>query len=261
MVFCVYVGNDCGAKRAMGYHALFLRVSQAKAVERLTAEWAVKDPNMTAEQIFVKKKMVKQHDGSEREVDVSLAEMKMELGDLQDYLGECSHCKANVASDRFKGGINSGFGCFLELPLPLAKGFEQALIVGARNAVEFKSVDPAIAFLDHMTKTKVSGATMARMRKGEDRTFESTEPLSFSYGGFLSKRTITTDQILEMLLAEKTEPHNTLLYHHFLENTERALETSQEHSSEIKFQFKAMSAIFAVATELRVPVYAAMRPD
>jgi hypothetical protein len=259
MGFCVYVGNDCGPKHALGFQVLFKRVLQARDVEKMAAEWQVRDPHRTAEQIFITRK-AKDPRGVDIEEEVSLAMLKWEMGDLQDYLGECGRCKANVATDRFSGSVGSGFGCFLELPTPLERRFEEALVAGTKQAVEHKAISPAIEFLHRLEKAKVTGATMSRMRSGDSKAFESATPLSYTYGGFLGKKTVTTDQLLEKLLAEKVGPEDTLLYHNFLENTELALEISKEQWNEVKFQVKALSAIFAVATELRVPVYSVMRP-
>jgi len=260
MGFCIYVGNDCGPKRTLGFQVLFKRVLQARDVERLAAEWQYKDPQRTAEQIFIKRKAKDPH-GIDIEEEVSLATLKWEMGDLQDYLGECARCKANVATDRFSGSVGSGFGCFLELPSPLEKRFEEALVAGTKQAVEHKSISPAIEFLHRMEKAKVTGATVSKMRSSDPGAFESATALSYTYGGFLGKKTVTTDQLLEKLLADKVGPEDTLLYHNFLENTELALEISKEQWDDVKFQVKALSALFSVATELRVPVYSVMRPE
>ena len=259
MGFCVYVGNDCGPKRALGFQQLFKRVLQARDIEKMAAEWQVRDPHRTAEQIFITRK-AKDPRGNDIEEEVALATLKWEMGDLQDFLGECGRCKANVATDRFSGSVGSGFGCFLELPTPLEKRFEEALVTGMKQAIEHKAISPAIEFLHRMEKAKVTGAAISKIRAGDAKAFESATALSYTYGGFLGKKTVTTDQLLEKLLAEKVGPEDTLLYHNFLENTELALEISKEQWADVKFQVKALSAIFAVATELRVPVYSVMRP-
>lgn len=253
MAVQVYIGYDCNPKRAVGPKALFDRVIQGRRVQDLAEDWQVKDPSRTFEQIFITRK-VKDRDGSEKEVEVSLAQLKWELDDLQDHLGHCATCKANVASERFKGGVFGGFGCFVQLPTPISKAFEDALMVGAKSAVEKQKVDPAIEFLNCLGKNKITGASMAQLRKSTPRGLESPEAASFTYGGFLSKHTVTTDQMLEALLSEKVDPKNTLLFHRFLENTHDTLVQSAEHPVEVRQQVKNLSAIYAMAAELGVSI-------
>jgi hypothetical protein len=253
MVVQVFIGYDCAPKREVAPRELFERVVQARKVEALADEWQAKDPSRTFEQIFITRK-AKDRDGSEKEVDVSLAQLKWEVGELQNHLGSCSTCKANVASERFKGGMFGGFGCFVQLPSPIPKAFEEALIVGAKSAFERHKVDPAIEFLHSINKNKVTGASIAQLRNAKPKAMESPEPLSFTYGGFLGKKTVTTDQIMEALLSEKVDPQRTLLYHRFLENTHDALVQSADQPVEVREQVKKLSSIFAMAAELGVSI-------
>jgi len=249
----VVIGKDCPPKQAMGVKNLLDRVTQARRVERLAAEWQRKDPSRTFEQIFITRKVKDPH-GQEKEEDVSLSALKWEFSDMQEHLSSCATCKANVASERFTGGLFGGFGCFVELPSPLPKAFEEALIEGAKSAVEKSKIDPAIEFLNIIAKTKVSGAAYARERAESSKAFESKETLSYTYGGFLGKRTITTDQLLEALTSERVEVRNTLLYHHFLENTHQALVLGGKSPSDIREQVKHLSSIYAMAADLQLPV-------
>ena len=121
-------------------------------VEEMAAEWAKKDPNKTAEQIFIKTTW-KDRDGEERERDISLSEARMQFYDLQSYLGQCATCSANVASDRFKGGVYSGFGCYLHVGHPISKELEDALMAGANRAVAQSKIEPSIALLDQLLPT------------------------------------------------------------------------------------------------------------
>ncbi len=253
MAVQVFIGYDCAPKREAGPKTLFDRVVQARKVEALADEWQAKDPSRTFEQIFITRK-VKDRDGSEKEVDVSLAQLKWEMDDMQNHLGSCMTCKANVASERFKGGMFGGFGCFVQIPSPIPKSFEDALIVGAKSAVERQKVDPAIEFLHSITKNKITGASMAKLRASQPKGMEAPDPLSFTWGGFLGKKTVTTDQMMEALLSDKVDPSKTLLFHRFLENTHDVLVQAADQPIEVREQVKNLSAIFAMAAELGVSI-------
>ncbi len=249
----VVIGKDCPPKQALGVKNLLDRVSQARKVERLAAEWQRKDPSRTFEQIFITRRVKDPH-GKEVDEDVSLSALKWEFSDMQNHLSSCMTCKANVASERFTGGVFGGFGCFVELPTPIPKAFEEALIEGAKSAVERSRVDPAYEFLNIIAKTKVTGAAYAKQRTEPGKAFESKEALTYTYGGFLGKRTISTDQLLEALTSEKVDPRNTLLYHHFLESTHQAIALAGTSPSNIREQVKHLSSIYAMAADLNLPV-------
>ena len=104
--------------------------------------------------------IVKDREGNERRRQISISEARMQFYDLQNYLGECTSCPANVASDRFKGGIFSGFGCFLHIEVPISKELEDALMQGAQRAVDNAKTEPSIVFLNNIAKEKLSGVTI-----------------------------------------------------------------------------------------------------
>jgi len=249
----VVIGKDCPPKQALGVKSLLDRVSQARRVERLAADWQRKDPSRTFEQIFITRKVKDPH-GVEVEEDVSLSALKWEFSDMQEHLTSCATCKANVASERFTGGLFGGFGCYVELPTPIPKALEEALIEGAKSAVAKSKIDPAIEFLNIIAKTKVTGAAYAKHRAESAKAFESKEALSYTYGGFLGKHTVTTDQLLEALTREKVDVKDTLLIHHFLENTHEALALGGKTPHDIREQVKHLSSIYAMAAELNLPV-------
>ena len=145
--YCICIGKECTAKRTLDVPTLAEKVVHAKEVEALASEWAAKDPNKTSEQIFLTIK-VKDRDGSFRDRQISISEARMQFYDLQNYLSECTSCNANVASDRFKGGVHSGFGCYLQIASPISKELENAVFLGAQLAVSNSNIEPSIAFLD-----------------------------------------------------------------------------------------------------------------
>jgi hypothetical protein len=259
---CICIGKDCTAKRTLGVEGLAAKVQQAKMVEALAAEWAAKDPTKTAEQIFTTT-IVKDRDGNERERQISISEARMEFYDLQHFLSECTSCQANVHSDRFKGGVFSGFGCFIHIDVPISKQLEDALFLGANRAIRNAKVDPCIVFLDRIAKEKLSGASIARLRSSSPPGIESTDPQSVTWGGFLGKKTVNTDQMFEMMFKDAVTPEDALVYHHFLENMYRALKETAPvtagsneavaGSAQFAMQDLAMdlSSLFATAAEMQ----------
>ena len=250
--YCICIGKECTAKRTLSVPALAEKVIQAKEVEALASEWARKDPNKTSEQIFLTIK-VKDRDGNLRDRQISISEARMQFYDLQNYLGECTSCNANVASDRFKGGVHSGFGCYIRIDSPITRELENALFLGAQRAVANSKIEPSVAFLDRIAKEKVSGNKIAAKRRETPPGIESTAPQTFTYGGFMSKKTITTDMLLEMFLSGEASPEDAFLFHHFCENIHTALQDTGG-SYEIREFITELSALYGTAADIQKPV-------
>ncbi len=247
--YCVCITQNCTAKEQLGVNALAEKVFNAKEVEAMATEWAKKDPNRTAEQIFIKTTW-KDRDGNEREREISLSEARMEFYDLQSYLGQCATCSANVASDRFKGGVYSGFGCYMQIGHPISKDLEDALMAGAKRAVAHAKIEPSIAFMDRIAKAKVSGQVVADLRKESPPGIESKEPQSITWGGLFGKKTINSDMLLEMFLTGEASPEDALLFHHFCENVHTALQ-SEGASYEMREFITTLSALYGTAADLK----------
>jgi hypothetical protein len=250
--YSVSITQTCTAKEQLGVNGLAEKVFNAKEVEAMAAEWAAKDPTKTAEQIFIKTTW-KDRDGMEREREISLSEARMQFYDLQSYLGTCATCPANVNSDRFKGGVYSGFGCYLHVGHPISKDLENALMEGAKRCVAHSKIEPSIAFLDRIVKAKVTGQVIADLRKESPPGIESKEPQSITWGGFLGKKTVTSDMLLEMFLTGEASPDDALLFHHFAENVHTALQAAGG-SYEMKEFMTTLSALYGTAADLKKTV-------
>jgi hypothetical protein len=250
--YSITISQDCTAKQQLGVNALAEKVFNSKEVEKMAAEWAEKDPNRTAEQIFIKTTW-KDRDGEEREREISLSEARMQFYDLQSYLGTCATCPANVASQRFKGGVYSGFGCYLHIGYPISQDLEDALMTGAKRAVAHSKIEPSIAFLDRIAKAKVTGQVIADMRNETPPGIESKAPQTITWGGFLGKKTINSDMLLEMFLTGEANTEDSLLFHHFAENIHTALQTSGG-SFEMKEFITTLSALYGTAADLNKPI-------
>jgi hypothetical protein len=247
--YVVCITQNCTAKEQLGVNALAEKVFNAKEVEEMATEWAKKDPNRTAEQIFIKTTW-KDRDGKERERDISLSEARMQFYDLQSYLGQCATCPANVASDRFKGGVYSGFGCYLHVGHPISKELEDSLMAGANRAVAQSKIEPSIAFLDRIAKNKVTGQVISDLRKESPPGIESKTPQSVTWGGLFGKKTVTSDMLLEMFLTGEANPEDALLFHHFCENIHMALQASGA-SYEMKDFVTTISSLYGTAADLK----------
>ena len=250
--YCVCITQNCTAKEQLGVNALAEKVFNSKEVEALAAEWAKKDPNRTAEQIFIKTTW-KDRDGVEREREISLSEARMQFYDLQSYLGQCATCQANVASERFKGGVYSGFGCYMQIGHPISKELEDALVTGAKRAVANSKIEPSIAFLDRIAKMKVTGQVISDLRNETPPGIESKSPQTITWGGFLGKKTINSDMLLEMFLTGEATSEDALLFHHFCENTHTALQ-SAGGSYEMREFITTMSALYGTAADMKKTV-------
>jgi hypothetical protein len=250
--YCICITRNCTAKESLGVNALADKVIAAKEVEALAAEWAEKDPNKTAEQIFVTRSF-RDREGNIKERQVSLSEARMEFYDLQRFLGECAQCPANIASDRFKGGVYSGFGCYLYLAYPLRKILEDALVAGANRSIAVSKIEPSIAFLDRIAKEKVTGASIAALRQMKPPGIESKAPQTITWGGFLGKKTITSDALLEMFLTGEAGPEDALLFHHFMENTHTALQ-DRGATYEMREFVTTLSALYGTAADLKIAI-------
>ncbi len=247
--FYICITKDCTAKKSLGVTNLAEKVFKAKEVEAVAAEWAQRDPTKTAEQIFLTTEW-KDREGNVRERQISVSEARMEFYDLQRFLSECTSCRANVASDRHKGGVFSGFGCYLNIGYPISKELEDSLVAGANRVVAFSKTEPAIAFLDRIVKERVTGAYIQAVRQQSPPGIESTEPQSITWGGFFGKKTITSDMLLEMFLTGEAGPDDCLLFHHFCENIHTAL-LERNASYELRAYITTLSALYATAAELQ----------
>lgn len=247
---CICIGKDCTAKNTLGVPGLADKVNQAKEVEKLAAEWAQKDPNKTAEQIFMTTTW-RDREGKVHERQMSISEARMQFYDLQNYLSECSMCQANVASDRFRGGVFSGFGCILHMEYPISKELEEVLWAGARRAAENAKTEPSVAFLEKIVKEKVTGDPIAKLRKTDPPSMEITEAESLTWGSFLSKKTITSDQLMEMFLDRSVAPDQALIYHHFLENTNQAMVDNEIGSLDMRDFILEMSSVYAMGADMQ----------
>lgn len=174
----------------------------------------------------------------------------MQFYDLQRFLGECTSCQANVASDRFKGGVFSGFGCYLLVDSPISKELEDAIVAGAKRAISLSKIEPSIAFLNRIFKEKVSGEAIAVLRQESPPGIESKEPQMITWGGFLGKKTISSDALLEMFLTGKAQPDDALLFHHFCENVHTALREAGA-SYELREYITTLSALYGTAAEMK----------
>jgi hypothetical protein len=251
------IGRDCSAKQAMAVEELVWRVQKAQEIEIIGTQWQASDPTLTNEQIIIDWTETAP-DGTEQTVQKSIAELKMEYGDLQRYLAECQKCKANVASDRFSGGVCSGYGCLFTLYPPIPKEFEEALIAGAKAAVANAKVVPAIEFLNKIVKNKLTGEWVKGLRGGEDPLLESKSALEFTYGGFMSKKTVDTNQMLQLLLTQTVAPDDSLLFHMFLEHSVIGIKQGRIATAELLTQVETLSATFAAAGDMRATIHISM---
>ena len=250
--FYVCIGKDCTAKSALGVTALAEKVFKAKEVEAVAAEWAQKDPNKTAEQIFLTTQW-KDREGNVRERQISVSEARMEFYDLQNYLGECTSCPANISSERFKGGVFSGFGCYMVIGSPISKSLEDAIMAGANRAVTFAKSEPSISFLERIAKEKVTGNAIAALRNESPPGIESTAPQSITWGGMFGKKTVTSDMLLEMFLTGTATPDDCLLFHHFCENIHTAL-LEQNAPYDLRQYVTNLSTLYGTSAEMGRPI-------
>lgn len=253
--YCVCITRDCNAKQQLGVNTLAEKVFNAKEVEALAAEWQEKDPNRTAEQIFIKTTW-KDREGNAREREMSLSEARMQFYDLQSFLGQCATCPANVASERFKGGVFSGFGCYMHIGYPISRELEDAIVAGAQRAVAHSKIEPSIAFLDRIVKAKITGNVIDNLRRESPPGIESKQPQTITWGGFLGKKTVTSDMLLEMFLSGEANSEDALLFHHFCENIHTAL-LDKQAPYEMRDFITTISTLYGTAAELKrtVKVY------
>ena len=155
--------------------------------------------------------------------------------------------------DGFKGGVFSGFGCYLYISSPISKELEDAIVAGAKRAISLSKIEPSIAFLNRIFKEKVTGEVIAALRKETPPGIESKEPQTISWGGFMAKKTISSDALLEMFLTGKANPDDSLLFHHFCENMHTALQEAGA-PYELRDYVTTLSALYGTAADLKRPV-------
>ena len=80
---------------------------------------------------------------------------------------------------------------------------------------------------------------------------ESTAPQSITFGGFMSKKTITSDQLFEMFFKDEVPPEDGLIYHHFLENTHNAIKEIGTISYAITDFIVQLSSLYGTAADMR----------
>ena len=69
----------------------------------------------------------------------------------------------------------------------------------------------------------------------------------------MSKKTITSDMLLEMFLIGEASPEDAFLFHHFCENIHTALQDAGS-SYEIRDFITELSALYGTAADIQKPV-------
>lgn len=133
-----------------------------------------------------------------------VSELLEEARVLDDYQSHCEECLA---------GRGEPFGCLKSIHYPLSSKAEEWLVAISEKALE-KGMPNSLA-LQYIPDNKVTGEQFKLMRADPSGTFlELKKPLEVTLSkGFMSRKTVDTDQILHVLLGfpKVQNPHQMVM--------------------------------------------------
>jgi hypothetical protein len=123
-----------------------------------------------------------------QEREVSVADMLAEAAPLDELAPHCASCDACA--------VDSQFGCFGYLNYPLTASFEQWLV----SRIQPANTLGGFLLLKAIDDFGYDGSAMVSWRQRRELTELSRSPEAVVATGFLSKKRVSTDQILQAIL-------------------------------------------------------------
>jgi hypothetical protein len=194
MAFEYVVQYPCKVKDEITVEGLVRQVKLRAAAEGVQAKMQAAGETQPASEVRITR-MVLTPDGKQEEAEVTLQALLEETSGLSAYEPLCQGCPACVG-----GGP---FGCYQAINYPIEAQTEKWLL--ARLPADLDSSAGRL-LRKLVADLQCDGAAVAALRNSPAH-MESRRSETRAWGGFLSKWRLTSDQLLEMILAhEGLEP-------------------------------------------------------
>lgn len=180
------VGYECEPKKEVGTERLIdlcKRKAQAETVLQMTRNGG--DNRPPSEITFTR---FVETPGGRVEENVNLQKMFDEVKELDRFAGKCSDCPANTEG--------RAVGCYGYVAYPITDEQESWImsrLPGDLDSLRGKFLCKAIGDFGY------DGGEIPRLRRQGEVFLQRNRPIKRRWGGFLSGRKITSDQILQMM--------------------------------------------------------------
>ena len=177
----------CSVRQKMPQEVLFELVKIRVTAQHLIAQTLELYPNQDPYDCDVELSVTRPN-GEKKTARATVREMLAATEELESLSSSCQGCRANV-NDR-------SFGCIGKINYPIEKASEAWLV----SRLPEDSNSPTLALLfDYLSENNIDAAPVRNMR-AQTNIFQSRTPIERSWGGWLRKRNISSDQIIHMLL-------------------------------------------------------------
>ncbi len=178
------ITRSCPAKETLGDYFLVLVKKRARI--SYLEQFKKNNPSFNEHTVF--EEIEETSLGISRRL-TSMSLMREELTPLTEWQQDCEECGANFT-------YHPG-GCWFYLPYPIPEMIEKLLIVVVQGLVEDDKNHKAAEFIQELPQVNPELGIINGWRN--NGLTELKIPLSFNWGMFFRKRTITTDQVLDTI--------------------------------------------------------------
>jgi hypothetical protein len=180
----------CSVREALPEEKLFALVKRKDKVEGAIAQFRAQYPHEALDRILAAGRLtisVRTPEGYTREMPVSLAQLLRSVAPLDEVKHTCGTCAANLTG--------RDFGCIGRVDYPVARAAEEWLL--ARLPDDYWDGNLVMLFKS-LADLEVDGAPVEAIR-ARGATFEAGAPVSRQWGGLLTKKQISSSQLLHLL--------------------------------------------------------------
>lgn len=234
----------CPVRQALPEAKLFSMIKHKSKAEFAIGKYREVYPNEPLERILDEGQVqivIRTPEGSSREMPVTIAQLLASVAPLEEVQSHCETCAANVP------GLP--FGCFGVVNYPLGRAAEEWLVSRLPDDPNNANLTMLFRFLGDL---EVDGAPVDAQR-GRREMFEADRPAIRTWGGLLTRKQISSSQLLHMLaFGGHLGAEQALLYTRLLSLLAIALEPPSGNAG--TEQLKTFMCAIAVAGRLNAGV-------
>lgn len=197
-------------------------------------------PHLSLQQILEYKMtvLVMTAQGKQEQRQIPLSQIVAQAAPLEKLSVHCTGCPANLNKSA------ASFGCTGAIHYPISKKTEEWLVARLPDNVDAPSLSLLFKYLADFD---INGAPVDSQR-GRREVYELKAPIIRKWGGWLSKKTVSSSQIIHMLvMMGALEPAQTIIESQLLNfsDIQPAAAGAQEEPGVAQFKSFMASAAFA----------------
>jgi len=232
------INYSCVARQKFGAPRLATMVKKQDLAEFAIARYREAEPGLDIETIIHQRTVnigITRPDGKVEQTDVPIVQLLALAAPLESVIEHCRRCPANI--------VMRNFGCINQVNYPIPQEAEEWLLSRLPDDAGAPTMKLLFKFL---TDLSVDGAEVDKLRQ-RGNLFESKQPVIRVWKGWLSKKQISSSQILQMLVyGGSIGSAQASLYAHIL-NLSAAQGEARSQSKVIE-QFKTLMRAVVVAS-------------